>query len=294
MAMLADSLKTFFRISEKLESTRICCKFCQSDLVVRNGWRKNAQYYLCKTCGRGFTDNQALPKMKYPIFTVASAVRNYYNGNSLNQICSEIERNFNILPSHSTVYEWIKKLTEKALNEELRNQPAVGDSWVLYRTKRRINDRIFWLITIVDLETHFLLAAKLSGNLNAGNIRSLIESAERKAGKIPEEILTNADPECLEAIKLAFTPDSRFIRVIPITGQESYINFVRTWHSIVKDRFKPRYNIDIDNKLQIILDGFAFHHNYIGLSDGSIAPALMAKIKSPIGDWMDVIRSFMT
>jgi transposase-like protein len=294
MAMLADSLKTLIRVPEKVErNSNICCKFCQSNLVVRNGWRKNTQYYLCKTCGHGFTNNQALPKMKYPVHTIASAVSNYYDGSSLNQICGEIEQSFNILPSYSTVYGWIKKLTEKALNEELHCKPIVGNSWVLYQTSTRMNDRIFRLTTVFDLETRFILALKLSGIMNKGIIQSLMLAAAQKAGKIPEEILTNADIECLEVIKSTFRSNSKFIRVTSITGQESCTDFMRNWHMKVKDRLKPKFDIDVDSSPQIMLDGFAFHYNYISLSDGNDkVPALRAKIQYPIGDWMDIIRSY--
>jgi transposase-like protein len=128
MSMLADSLKVLSGIPRKLEiGSGIQCKFCQSTAVVRNGRRKNAQYYLCRDCGRGFMDNQALPKMKFPAHTIASAVRDYYDGRSLNQICRAIEEKTNILPSRSTVYRWVIKSTQKDPQGKGRNRLYLGN-----------------------------------------------------------------------------------------------------------------------------------------------------------------------
>ena len=68
------------------------CKFCGSPNVVKNGTRNGVQYWLCKNCGRGFVDNKGLPKMRYSIDDVASALYQYYTGLSLNEIRGHIEQ----------------------------------------------------------------------------------------------------------------------------------------------------------------------------------------------------------
>src|SRR4030043_1969245 len=83
------------------------CKFCDSSRVVKNGTRKGTQYWLCKNCGRGFVDNQALPKMKFAMDTVASAVNQYYSGVSLKEIRDHIDKDSNIRPDYSAIYDWI-------------------------------------------------------------------------------------------------------------------------------------------------------------------------------------------
>lgn len=116
------------------ESTLPPCKFCGSTDVVRNGHRKGTQYWLCKTCGRGFVANQAVPKSRFPIDTVSSALYNYYAGMSLNAICEGIRQHTGETVSDTTVYNWLAKYTAIALNEANNYQLQVGKKWVMDET----------------------------------------------------------------------------------------------------------------------------------------------------------------
>jgi transposase-like protein len=290
LSELLKSLKNEAEQSDNYGDTR--CKFCQSNAVVRNGRRKNAQYYLCKDCGRGFVDNQALPKMKFPTCTIASAVRDYYNGCTLNQIRREMDLKTNALPSTSTIHRWVTRLTENALEEETSCHPVVGDKWIMYQTESRFKDRKYWLISIVDLQTHFLLAVKLFFKFSKFDISSLLNAAIEKAGKTPGELITNIGVENPAEIKPVYNSDAKQIHINTFASQEFYPEFVKSWHRIVQDRLKPGYDSDMVRSSQIITKGFAFHYNYINPLDGSNSiPGLVAKVKSSIGDWNSVFRS---
>jgi len=91
------------------------CKYCRSSEIVKNGIKKGSQYWLCKKCGHSFTDNQALPRMKYPTYIVLKSVQSYLTGRSLKNICKDIEREYNILPSNSTVFGWVKKVNKMSI-----------------------------------------------------------------------------------------------------------------------------------------------------------------------------------
>jgi len=119
MGGLADYLRLLI---EKQQGSKwrhnVACKFCFSYDVVKNGVRNNTQYWLCKNCGRGFVNNQALPKMRYPQSTVSTAVYEYCTGKSIKNIRANIEQESNILPSDATIYSWVRKMTEMVLNEK--------------------------------------------------------------------------------------------------------------------------------------------------------------------------------
>jgi len=70
----------------RMKYEEVTCKFCGSPNIVKNGTRNGVQYWLCKNCGRGFVDNKGLPRMRYSIDDVASAIYQYYTGASLNEI----------------------------------------------------------------------------------------------------------------------------------------------------------------------------------------------------------------
>ena len=98
---LLDSMGDYLRKVEVIETR---CKFCGSTNVVRNGHRRGTQYWLCKTCGRGFVNNQAVPKGRFPVDTVARALYNYYAGMSLNAICEGIKQDTGEAVTDTSVY----------------------------------------------------------------------------------------------------------------------------------------------------------------------------------------------
>jgi transposase-like protein len=113
---LADSLAKLIKEWQQLDHRdEVTCKFCHSNEVVKNGLRNYTQYWLCKNCGRGFVDNNSLPKMKYPFEIIGKAVYDYCDGRSLRDIRRDIEKQYNLFPSNSTVLGWVKKLTKTTL-----------------------------------------------------------------------------------------------------------------------------------------------------------------------------------
>jgi transposase-like protein len=292
MSKLQDVLKILRKdtpCSEEETGTR--CKFCQSNRIIKNGKYKNTQYWLCKDCGHCFTDNQCLPKMRYPPVTVATAVQNYFDGDSLGQICRNIEKNINIAPSTSTVYGWITKLAEKASEKTLQFQPRVGDNWILYETETCFRDRRYQLTYIVDIKTHFVLAANLSGQRDQSNIRALMILAREKAGKAPEVLLTNLDERFIKGIQQSVPLYSRPINISSFTGKESSSEFVHILPDMIKNRVKLEYDAVINAHCGRILSGFIFHHNFIKLPVGSTStPANAACIEYPVKEWLDVIN----
>jgi transposase-like protein len=115
---LADSLKKLIEEWQQLDrGALVSCKFCHSNEVVKNGLRRNTQYWLCKNCGRGFVDNKSLPKMKYSFDIVGKAVFDYCGGKSLREIRRGIEEKYNLFPSNSTILGWVHKITNAAREE---------------------------------------------------------------------------------------------------------------------------------------------------------------------------------
>jgi transposase-like protein len=111
----ADLLKiTIKKFKSMTNKSGIYCKFCYSENVVKNGMRKNGQYWLCKNCGRGFLNNGALSKMKYSFDVITKAVNDYNSGRSLSVIREEVGKTTNSFPSYTTLYGWIKRLTQVA------------------------------------------------------------------------------------------------------------------------------------------------------------------------------------
>ncbi|MFC1968068.1 DDE-type integrase/transposase/recombinase [Chloroflexota bacterium] len=277
------------------ESTLPACKFCGSTDVVRNGHRKGTQYWLCKNCGRGFVANQAVPKSRFPIDTVARALYNYYAGMSLNAICEGIRQASEEPVTDTSVYNWLTKYTRIALNEADNYQPQVGKKWIMDETVVNLSGKKWWLITALDWDTRYLLGTKLSTGRNHKDIREVLEKATTKTGVIPDEVLTDGWGGYREAMEQAYGAVSKHIVTTPFTDKELSTNLMERWNGTLKDRLKPMRGMDRNTNFQLILDGFVFYYNYLRphMGLGGKTPAQAAKMDYPYESWGDVVRSEM-
>jgi len=269
----------------------IICKFCHSNQVIKNGTRIETQYWLCKKCGRSFVNNQALHRMKYPRHTISAAVSDYYAGNSLNKIRHGIEKKTSYLPSTSTVYEWIKKITVMALDTIKYYRPRVSKIWAIDEREIWLSGRPYRLTNILDTESRFILSTTLSISGNKQDIEALLNSTCQKMGDIPEEVLVNLESQKNDDIKVNRGPDADNIRVAVANNPEKLNNIVKDWLDTVTDRFKPVNGREINKGTQILLEGFAFHYNYIRLHDYlGKTPAQASGIDLPFTSWMDLVK----
>ena len=266
------------------------CKFCQSYDVVKNGTRNGVQYYLCKECGRGFVYNKGLPKMRYPVDIVADAVYDYYAGVSLNKIRDGIHQKIGRKPADSAIYGWVKKLTKIALAEAKKHTPQVGGKWVADECVLKLKDgRKYWLINIIDYDTRFLLASKLSRNRGIVDTREALETAQRKANRSPVVLLTDG----WQAYRAACRGHTVHVHSSPFVKKGLSTNIVERWHGTLKDRLKPMRGMDKSETYQLILEGFVLNYNYLRPHEslGGRTPAEVAKIDFPHKSWLDVIKS---
>jgi transposase-like protein len=267
------------------------CKFCHGNEVVKNGLRKNTQYWLCKSCGHGFVDNQALPKMKYPVETVAKAVDDFYKGASLLSICHEIGRITGNVPSVSAVYEWIKKLTQTGLKESKKHRPLVSDRWVVNVISIWLNHKMYLYINILDSETQFLIASRLG---KFKDIKIVFETAKDTSAKHPAWLLTDYWRGFGDVIEQVFGADTAHLVVNPFQCKEVSENYV-AYLKHGRDMLKAKYKLlrHVDENTQSVVDGMVFCYNFFSPQEslGHKTPAEAAKIVFPYKNWLDVAKS---
>ncbi len=288
-------IKVGFEILTKAVSVDMPkCKFCQSVDVVKNGTRNGVQYYLCKDCGRGFVHNKGLPRMRYPIDIVADAVYDYYAGVSLNKIRDGIDQKIGRRPADSAIYGWVKRLTRIGLAEARKHTPQVGDKWLADECVIKLKDgKKYWLINVIDYDTRFLLASKLSSSRGINSLKAAFETAQNKANKSPKAMLTDGWQAYQEACETVFGGDTKHIVTTPFVEKDLSTNVVERWHGTLKDRLKPMRGMDKSETYQLILEGFILNYNYLrpheSLKDKT--PARVAKTDFPYKSWLGIIKS---
>ena len=165
--------------------SEVICKHCQSQNVRKYGLTGGVQNYFCNSCRRKFKADDRLFKMKTPYIQVASALDDYYKGDSINEIRDSLNIHYGNCPSSKTVYGWITKYTEEVTQQFKDYHPKVGDTWVADETVLKMDGVNYWCIDIIDTETRYLLATKLSSNRETKDIKTLMELARDRSGKTP-------------------------------------------------------------------------------------------------------------
>ena len=121
-------------MDQSIHKLSVSCKYCNSTNIVKYGTFQGMQRYFCKNCRRKFADNDAIPKMKTPIWIISLALDSYYNGMSLGTIQKEINQRHGAYYAQSSIYNWIIRFSTEAVRQAKAFQPAVSDRWLFCST----------------------------------------------------------------------------------------------------------------------------------------------------------------
>jgi putative transposase len=282
-------------MSEIINPNTVTCKYCNSNAVVKFGTFEGIQRYWCKSCKRKFRANDHLFQMKTPYIQVASALDDYYKGDSINEIRDSLHTQYNNCPSSKSVYGWITKYTSEAVNQFKDHHPNVGSKWVADETVLKLDGKNYWCIDIIDADTRFLLATKLSSNRETKDIKTLMELARDRAGKTPKKVLTDGWKGYLDGIELAYGADAKHIITDPFdsNGVGENSELIERWHGTLKDRTKSLRGLKSVETANKFIDGFTVWYNYMRPHESlnGKTPAEKAKIQYISKSWADVIRT---
>lgn len=260
-----DLLDNWERIKDKapfnVRFVEVRCKHCNSNQISKYGRYKDVQLWWCRRCHRKFTGNNASPGMKISLEQIQSALSMYFKGIPLSSIRKQMKEEFNYYPSDSTIYRWVHQTTEKLLESTKDHHPQVGNNWVAYESTIPISFKKYWVSDLVDTDTHFLLASRLSTNRKIEDIRILIESSIQKAHKIPEKIITRNPSKYLKAIEQVIGLDFNRVQILrPDKGYE--MKFSVYWYHILKGRNNITRSLKSLEIAQLTLKGWVMDYNY--------------------------------
>jgi putative transposase len=265
------------------------CKYCGSRNLIKYGRFRGIQRLFCKDCQRKFADNSALPKGQTPVTQIGSAVGMYYEGQSLNSICRLLTQIYGSYPSDSTVYRWVTRFTDQALQETKGLKPSVGDKWIADETVLHIGGKNIWFWDIIDEKTRFLLASHMSRTRTTRDAQKLMELAAKCAGKNPKVVVTDKLAVYLDGVELTFGSDTKHIATKPFTVEQN-TNLIERFHGTLKDRTKVMRGLKDLPTARLITSGWLLHYNYIRPHESlGKTPAQAAGIKFPYSNWKDLV-----
>ena len=278
----------------ELIATAVTCKHCHSNHVVKFGTYQGRQRYLCRSCNHKFKADDSLFGWKVSASDISSALLGYYSGSSVNDIRALIKQEKGYKPAQSTVYQWIDKFTEKAVDYYAQFQPKVGDTWVADETVLSIGGNDVWLWDIIDTKTRFLAASKMSYTRTIDDAKTLFELAYKRAGKAPKVILTDKLRAYPEAVEQVFGADTTHLQSNPFVrnGEGEATRPIERWHETLKERTKVIYGLKDTNSALEFLDGFLAYYDFIRGHEGldGKTPAEEASIKYDVKNWAGIIH----
>jgi putative transposase len=264
------------------------CKSCGSIHVRKYGLYKGVQRYYCNDCGSKFKNDDTTFHMKTDAKQVTSALSMYYEGMSIKAIRRNLQQEFNNAPSTATIYEWIQKYTQYAIDTEKGYKPEVGNVWVADETVLKLDGQNAWFWDIIDEKTRFLLASRLSRSRTTRDAQALMDKAVKTAGKSPQVIITD---------KLGAYLDVRYgkgteHRQGGIARIEDNTQMIERFHGTLKARTKVMRGLKNFESALEFTKGWLVHYNYLrpheSLNDRT--PAEAAGIQYPYANWADIIR----
>ncbi|MFC1932833.1 transposase [Chloroflexota bacterium] len=267
------------------------CKFCQSENVIKYGKYNSVQLYFCKDCYSKFKDDDTTFHMKTPANQVTSALNMWYEGMSVNAIRRNLKQEHGNMPSSATVYEWIQKYTQYATDSIKDYKPKhIGDTWVADETVIEIDGNNVWLWDVIDYDTRFLLATRISRSRTTQDAQMLYDKAVKMAGKEPAKVITDKLASYLD---VRYGKDTDHIRSSPF-AVENNTQLIERFHSTLKQRTKVMRGLKNTQSAIDFMDGFFVHYNYLRphtfLDDKT--PAEVAGVNYPYQNWADIIRKY--
>lgn len=259
----------------------IRCKFCGSKDIVRYGHYKYEQYWWCKHCQRKFINNKALPRMRFPLEEINTAVRMFFEGVPMKAIRRFMREGYNNCPSDSTIYYWIHRFIRDAFVEVNNYHPEVGDIWLVYSTTLEIGMKKYWILDLVDIRTYYLIASMLYSSYDQNNIIRLMDTVKDRNNKIPKKLFVDPRIKYVNSIELSLNVNVEHIQLKSLAEQE-HKELVQNWHDAVNERKLILRGIRQKKTAELILNGWLVYYNYFRpfRTRYSKTPAKRAGIKS--------------
>ena len=269
----------------------IVCKYCGSDAVVKYGSREGVQYYWCKKCERKFAGNNALPGMRYSPDLIASAVNQYYEGLSLNAIRRQIDHDYQVRPSDSTVYEWMVRFTKKAVDALEGLQVSLGSVIVVDETVLDIDGKNAWFWDAIDDETRYLVASHLSYGRSMAEAVTLMKRVESIGTRPPKFIVSDGLRSYPDAVERVFGADTKHVVSKGFTSEVN-TNLIERFHGTIKQRTKVMRGMQNLETAKLVMDGWLVHYNFFRPHEylGGQTPGNVAKVAYPFHSWGDVVK----
>lgn len=270
--------------------TKITCKNCGSEAVVKFGSYKGCQRYWCKSCQRKFKADSSPFHMKASPEHISAALSMYYSGSSISDIRNHLKQEHGYYPSKHVVFEWIDKYTSLASKQFQDVHPNVGDEWIADETYLDLDKGIkVKFFDIIDSKTRFLLASRASFSRTTRDAQALIDRAIKRAGKEPKVVITDSLAAYLD-VRYGKDAEHRLGSPFRIKSSGESTSQIERFHGTIKDRTKVMRAFRDIETLHQFMDGYLVFFNYFKPNEAlnGKTPAEAAGVDYQVKNWKDL------
>jgi len=286
---------------EPRSRTKKACPCCKSTNIVRNGCRynekKKVQRYLCNDCKHRFILNKGFEKTRISPKIITLSLDLYFKGVSLRKIVDHIKQFYDLDVSHMTVYKWIHKYVGLIKQNVDTLTPNTSEVWHTDEMALNVKGGWKWLWNVVDHNTRFLLASRVSTKRGVPDARKLFVKAKQIAKKKPSFVVTDGFLPYRDAVKKEFHTMKRETEHIGLASIHGFVNnnIVERLHGTMRERNKVMRGLGNNGSSEQIVDGFKIYYNFVrphmGLNGKT--PAEVADLPLQLGNnkWMSLIKT---
>ncbi|MDE2715609.1 MAG: DDE-type integrase/transposase/recombinase [Chloroflexota bacterium] len=258
--------------------------------MIKRGMHGDKQTFGCNQCSRRFfrSDETLDGRAKQ----IGAAVNMYYDGLSYKRIAENIAEMFDRPePSKRSIYEWVRRYTDKA-TKTMREYPAhTGNEWVADEMTLDVGGRKYWNWNVMDSRTRYILASYLSPKRDETAAFEVMRRAKLNSATIPKRIKTDGLPSYAPAIDHAFGGEVKHI-VSEGLHAELNNNMSERLQGSFRERSKVMRGLQSRESGQRFLDGWVLNFNVFRPHEGlkGKTPAEAALVFPPFNEWEDLAR----
>lgn len=281
-----------------------CCPNCHGNNIKRNGVRNIKrgliQRFKCKSCGHRFIVDKGFNNMKNEPESILASVDLFFKGLSFRKISDHLSQFYGVKVAQTTPMRWVKKYLAMLGEYTKQHQPEVGMMWHSDEMTANVNGKQYWIWNVMDNETKFLLACKISEGRSTKEARIPIKEARNRAGKRPDVFITDGLQAYPEATMKEFglaknqygTQGKRHHRYVDFQIAPNN-NVLERLNGTVRERTKVMRGFDNLPSAEQLLVGFQTYYNYIRPHSAiGTTPAMASNIdlNLPENRWLGMVE----
>jgi transposase-like protein len=194
----------------------------------------------------------------------------YFSGLSFRKVARNITDHFNIEINYSTIYGWIQTYIPQISDYVNSLKPQLSESWHIDELfvrmkggdKRKGNANVAYLWNVMDRESRFLIASKLSEKSDTnGAIQAINQAIHNSHGNLPQIVYTDALRAYREGISETLGNKVDHIAKCGITKPHANNNRVERLNGTLRERVKVQRGWKTHKSA--IAEGQRIYYNFI-------------------------------